>query len=637
MWQIKMARFMTASHQRRAGDYADKSWEEFIGLADFSRRMRLHTAASAQALLAFSAGEADAHTYGNVAVQMALDSMRTGSHVDMTLDGPTTKQWFDPWKRYLRDRGVTFYQGCIHAINGDGRPEWTDTPSMVELQATVGDEGDVEASAPWAGAFVEKSDFYVCAVPLHTAAALLSDWTKKHSNSGAPPEVERILAFNDAVEKGKGYKDMHGMQYFLDRRYRTGRGHTYFPDSPWGLSAIAQTENWDIRPTVHSGYNSIYSVDICDLDALDRSVQTVGDHWWQPVDNGGTAYPTHAPSDQSHPPPPWIAVKSTARNCDTWAIAARSWGQITERLPDLWETWQFQDLSLAGGQDIEKTAWEEGMRTLPNYVHVDWTLPTTANPGPRASRYLAPLPKQWHLRPGLVETLDEVEPLEAADEKEDEPDQDFVKAPGPSEGSQVPGLDHGLIHYRVSKLGKKTHRWVFAGSYMATHTRMTPMEGANESGRHAVTALLKHIDRHVDTASRRYNGIPYQAIRDYPRRFSPEEIEPKALRSLRKIDASLFRAGLPHPFDILKVDAWMQLQSLQSDLFNHGDGDTLNGVENGAELATKVETEVQRMVDDAKEAMGADERKIMEAHEILYRRWLEETTRHGRDGSAKES
>jgi hypothetical protein len=42
--------------------------------------------------------------------------------------------------------------------------------------------------------------------------------------------------------------------------------------------------------------------------------------------------------------------------------------------------------------------------------------------------------------------------------------------------------------YRV-----QAERWVLAGTHMKTYTRLTTMEAANESGRHAVNALLKHM------------------------------------------------------------------------------------------------------------------------------------------------
>lgn len=40
----------------------------------------------------------------------------------------------------------------------------------------------------------------------------------------------------------------------------------------------------------------------------------------------------------------------------------------------------------------------------------------------------------------------------------------------------------------------QAERWALAGTYMKTYTRLTTMEAANESGRHAVNALLKKMD-----------------------------------------------------------------------------------------------------------------------------------------------
>ncbi len=78
---------------------------------------------------------------------------------------------------------------------------------------------------------------------------------------------------------------------------------------------------------------------------------------------------------------------------------------------------------------------------------------------------------------------------------------------------------------------------VFAGVYMATHTRMTTMEAANESGRHAVNGLLE-TDTFVGSRCRVWN---------------PENNEHPDLRSLVDLDRELFRCGLQHFLDILEL------------------------------------------------------------------------------------
>lgn len=82
------------------------------------------------------------------------------------------------------------------------------------------------------------------------------------------------------------------------------------------------------------------------------------------------------------------------------------------------------------------------------------------------------------------------------------------------------------------------------GTYMKTHTRITTMEAANESGRHLTNAILKDI------------GSPYR--RTLCEIFPIEEREPEDLSFLKEVDERLYEQGLPHVFDIIGVDELLQ-------------------------------------------------------------------------------
>src|SRR6185369_8537700 len=79
---------------------------------------------------------------------------------------------------------------------------------------------------------------------------------------------------------------------------------------------------------------------------------------------------------------------------------------------------------------------------------------------------------------------------------------------------------------------------VFAGTHMQTHTRLTTMEAANESGRHAVNAILEAEGFAGDRCM----------IAD------PERFEIEDLRWLVEVDDRLWKLGLPHFVDILRVE-----------------------------------------------------------------------------------
>jgi uncharacterized protein with NAD-binding domain and iron-sulfur cluster len=101
----------------------------------------------------------------------------------------------------------------------------------------------------------------------------------------------------------------------------------------------------------------------------------------------------------------------------------------------------------------------------------------------------------------------------------------MINPPGTYE--QRPGPP-GAYHLHNGQL-------VFAGTYMQTFTRLTTMEAANESARHAVAAILEH---------EHFGG-------DMPKTFDPEQYELNDLRWLVELDARLYgrgrRRGAPPP------------------------------------------------------------------------------------------
>ncbi len=86
-------------------------------------------------------------------------------------------------------------------------------------------------------------------------------------------------------------------------------------------------------------------------------------------------------------------------------------------------------------------------------------------------------------------------------------------------------------------------RYVLAGTYMKTYTRITSMESANESARHAVNAILKHSSSACDRCDI----------------WDPEEHELPAFQWLKDLDRDLFDRGLPH---FVKVLGWSALPTL---------------------------------------------------------------------------
>ena len=83
-------------------------------------------------------------------------------------------------------------------------------------------------------------------------------------------------------------------------------------------------------------------------------------------------------------------------------------------------------------------------------------------------------------------------------------------------------------------------RFVLAGTHMQTYTRITSMEAANESARHAVNAILEDARAQCDRCDI----------------WDPEDHELPDLQWFKELDETLFDKELPHFSRIL---GWEEL------------------------------------------------------------------------------
>ncbi len=167
---------------------------------------------------------------------------------------------------------------------------------------------------------------------------------------------------------------------------------------------------------------------------------------------------------------------------------------------------------------------------IPDYVHLDFGVklnPTTHQAEGPSTYYLANLTSQFRERPGL-------------------------QWPSPQACPPQPPS----IEYQVF-MG----RWVLAGAFMATHTRMMTMEGSNESGRHAVRAIVKSRNEATPGSLNdgKFNGIHSHQPLMPPVVFDIEDMELEDLRWARKLDDDLYDAGLPHVLEILEGELQMEV------------------------------------------------------------------------------
>ena len=188
-------------------------------------------------------------------------------------------------------------------------------------------------------------------------------------------------------------------------------------------------------------------------------------------------------------------------------------------------------------QEIADEVWKQGCEALdslyashlfkPLYYHIDYGIVFKQGEEPgtverNLNPYIINVPGQWHYRPGIL-------------------------LQGRGEHARQTGI------WYASGAESLFRRWVPAGTYMATYTRLTTMESANESARHAVNAILhKLLEKHSPPI---FNGVDEEGalLGDLCEIWDPEDCEPPGLNTFRELDEALMREGLPHILDIFAV------------------------------------------------------------------------------------
>jgi hypothetical protein len=295
-------------------------------------------------------------------------------------------------------------------------------------------------------------------------------------------------------------RDLSGIQFFFPNQVRLGLGHLVYPRSKWGLTSISQVAHWRTRLSPRGAYLGQVSVDI-------------GDFYEQhAVTHDRVKYLERTePSVRSE-----LAKPKTAWRCEWWEIPVRTWDQIVETLEP------------AHAASLEP----------PRYYHLDQGLvlvrsevATLYRVGVAGRQYfplhlarnetpfLINLPGQWERRPGLAGVLES------------------------SHGMTVRPFDPW---YRISN-----GRWVLAGTYMASHTRMMTMEACNESARHAVNAILHELLICPEPGKYDSQG---KLLGEMCAIYDPFEHEVDDFEPLKQLDQALFDEGLPHFVEILGIE-----------------------------------------------------------------------------------
>lgn len=449
-FERKLLKYVTSSSARREREYERISWWDFLDGDRFSPGFQEAMDSWPQALVAMTAREGDARTQGNVTVQLLLDQVADVRYADGTLNGPTSEAWFAHWRRYLEMQGVEFVHGELRGIQ-----HRDDGSIKLDLHRSDGQDAWV------------MDGYYLIALPLQEAQRIITkDLVERYERSrpeGARDETLRRIhemptGGLDAPHPEGALQHLAGIQYYFAEDIQWVHGHTYYPDSDWGLSSISQALFWREKLDLADGYRGTLSVCIAS--------------WYKKSRRTGKCAWESSPDEIAREV--WEQIMQGLRN-----RSARPAAPADERAPEL--------------------PFAEPPEPL--FYHLDANLRFRDDGRGGVASNESPLlinrPDEWKARPG------------------------------------EPGR-YAIILDRLA----------FAGTYMKTYTRLTTMEAANESARHAVNAILRDAER-IQPTGRNGNLCSTWPL---------EEREIEDLKLLRDLDARLAERGLPHVMDIMGLD-----------------------------------------------------------------------------------
>jgi uncharacterized protein with NAD-binding domain and iron-sulfur cluster len=533
----RLVEYLVTSPARRASELQNLSaYDFFVGRVSpgaparftYSPRFDAVLLEMPRVLAAFDTRWGDARTNVSTYLQLQLQMDRRDNKADGVLNGPTTESWFDHWYRHLVELGVRFVHGEVVSLEAPAFDPQQPPHLRPRVQVTLADgtrmAPDYTVVAVDAPAAERITQSLRAAGNTGGTVTQLDGFTTSVPPPDAPlqPEATRPLDRRDPYAMDAmgrvawdRFQTLGGIQYYFDTEFQLLRGHMYYSGTEWALSSINQHGLWEKRPILNrDGHVSVLSVDIGDFNTRSR-------HLKDEFGNG-----------------------KAARDCTADEIATEVWRQIVTALT-----------SSAPNVAAALLPW-------PAWYAIDRGIIMEGGPGQGVGRpirnetpYLVPIVGDWPNRPGT-------DPWNPTGNS---------WSTIPNEEVWVADLEQRNV-FQARHGGFQVHNnsVVFAGTWTKTFTRMTSMEAACESARHAVNAILDHyiwvesggVDRRSETALdwRTPYGFIDQGLTTPVRMPSPagdycyvmdiENREPLDTRTLRNIDARYHDKSLPHPLDV---------------------------------------------------------------------------------------
>lgn len=299
----RMVVFLTSCDARRGGQWEPMSWAQFIGLDDFSDGCRRILGVASEVFAPESAEQTSARHAG---WKFELASHCWPGHgasgpARRVLDLPTNEAWIDPWIELLAREGAQPRLGC----------ELVDLP--LHDGAVAGARVDTAR-----GTQTVTSDWYVCALPLWRARAVLSG-----PFLAADHRLRRMRELN------VGW--FAGIQFYLANATDLCDGAGVCGDSPWVVGYME--------------YGRLWSVDIASTFGDGRVRQIIA----TVVGNWRT---------------PGVVYRKPARECTLDEIACETWEQLKSHVNKSWEHPKLTDDMLVSWSIDEGLTQRDGQLKL---------------------------------------------------------------------------------------------------------------------------------------------------------------------------------------------------------------------------------------------------------------------------------
>ncbi|MDC3379001.1 FAD-dependent oxidoreductase [Planctomycetota bacterium] len=563
-YQLKLFEYMTSCSARREDHYENESWLEFLGAVGkddqstgkYSVEFVTQIKAANVAFVGARAAEAEARTSGNVTVQQLLDQFRFAGDIDRTLNAPTSKAWFAHWRRYLAGQGVRFFIGAVDHLSLKAPADLSRPhrfgPHECLIMPDTGCRGVPVPDNLWP---VFESDLFDTLHLRHKSFGEVVNEVIKAAyggdKSGSHTEAPHytILAL-DAVSARRVVSGKREDKSLLAHE-DVFREPCEPCDLPLEARIVGKRDLCKLRAWAALKLpNSVPVEAQCKLVDPPKSTDPL-----QPFSGVQLYFRERLSFFRGYMHFPDSAWKLTAQfQLQFWRDGVRAkQGFLSVLSVDVGEwdkeiVFDFKNRDGEFGAPVKNTAW---LCTPSQLAQGVWAQIRESVPNGR----LLPDPAVFHVDQNVLFRTPRELPGElhnrhpCFDRTAAEPTYQTHKSPYliavRGQWKERPGEPGNYTVAKAAKGSARAGGVVLAGTFMKTHTRLTTMESANESARHAVNAVLDDFRRYSTGGLQ--VGAPCEL-------FPWEENELEDLDPLKRLDEDLHQEKLPHLCEILGLD-----------------------------------------------------------------------------------